>query len=322
VTAFGYTLMSEEHDPRELVAIARRSEEAGFDFLVASDHYHPWVPEQRHSPYAWSVLGAAAAVTERIELATLVTCPIVRYHPAIVAQKAATVALLSDGRFRLNLGAGERLNEHVVGDGWPGVDVRHEMLAEATEIIRLLWQGGYCSYEGRFFTVEDARVFDLPERPVPIGIAASGRRSAELAARRGDALVAIEPRPDLVERYRDAGGTGDTWCQIAVCWGDDERKALETAHERFRWAALGWKVMAELPNPVNFAAASANVRPEDLTGTIPVGPDPQRYLDAVKQFTDAGFERVAFVQIGDDQDGFFRFWQDELRPALGSSLVG
>jgi G6PDH family F420-dependent oxidoreductase len=322
VTSFGYTLMSEEHDPRELVAIARRSEEAGFDFLVCSDHFHPWVPEQRHSPYAWSVLGAVAAITERIELATLVTCPIVRYHPAIVAQKAATMALLSDGRFQLNLGAGERLNEHVVGDGWPGVDVRHEMLAEATEIIRLLWQGGYCSYEGRFFTVEDARVFDLPERPVPIGIAASGRQSAELAARKGDALVAIEPRSDLVERYRAAGGRGDTWCQIAVCWGDDERKALETAHERFRWSALGWKVMAELPNPVNFAAASATVRPEDLAGTIPVGPDPQRYLDAVEQFTGAGFERVAFVQIGDDQDGFFRFWQDELRPALGLAFVG
>ncbi|HEX8803392.1 MAG TPA: TIGR03557 family F420-dependent LLM class oxidoreductase [Acidimicrobiales bacterium] len=316
MTAFGYTLMSEEHDPRQLVDIARRSEEVGFDFLVSSDHYHPWVPEQRHSPYAWSVLGAVAAVTERIELATLVTCPILRYHPAVVAQKAATVALLSDGRFTLNVGAGERLNEHVVGLGWPPVQIRHEMLAEAVEIMRLLWQGGYHSYDGRHFTVEDARVFDLPPQPVPVGIAASGAASAELAASHGDALVAIEPDAEIVERYRTAGGEGEAWGQIAVCWGDDERKALETAHERFRWSALGWKVMAELPNPVNFAAASATVRQEDLAGTIPTGPDPQRYVDAVGRFTAAGFDRVAFVQIGDDQEGFFRFWQDELRPGL------
>jgi G6PDH family F420-dependent oxidoreductase len=319
VTQFGYTLMSEEHDPRELVAIARRSEEAGFDFLVSSDHYHPWVPEQHHSPYAWSVLGAAAAVTERIELSTFVTCPTIRYHPAIVAQKAATMALLADGRFRLNLGAGERLNEHVVGEGWPAVETRHEMLVEAVEIIRLLWRGGYRSYDGVYYSVEDARVFDLPEQPVPIGIAASGPRSVELAALHGDALVAIEPRSELVDGYRAAGGDGDTWCQIAVCWGEDERKALKTAHERFRWSALGWKVMAELPNPVNFAAASATVRPEDLAGSIPAGPDPERYVDAVARFADAGFGRVAFVQVGDDQEGFFRFWERELRGRLGAA---
>jgi G6PDH family F420-dependent oxidoreductase len=320
VTAFGYTLMSEEHGPRELVDIARRAEDLGFDFLVSSDHYHPWVPEQQHSPYAWSVLGAVAAVTERIELATLVTCPIIRYHPAIVAQKAATIGLLSEGRFTLGLGAGERLNEHVVGLGWPPTQVRHEMLAEAIEIIRLLWQGGYQSYRGEHFTLEDARVFDLPDRPVPIAVAASGAESATLAAEYGDALVATEPEPSIVEAFTAAGGdAAQTWSQIPVCWGEDAGKALEVAHQQFRWSALGWKVQAELPNPVNFDAAAAQVRREDLSGSIPVGPDPQAYVDAVASFTDAGFERIAFVQVGPDQEGFFRFWRDELQGALAGS---
>ena len=317
MTTFGYTLMSEEHGPKELVAIARTSEEAGFDFLVSSDHFHPWVPEQEHSPYAWSVLGAVAAVTERIELATLVTCPIIRYHPAVVAQKAATIALLSDGRFTLGVGTGERLNEHVVGRGWPAADTRQEMLAEAIEVMRLLWEGGYQSYKGEYFTVEDARVFDLPERPVPIGVAAGGEHAARLAAEYGDALIATEPDASLVEAYTGAGGDADaTWTQIPVCWGEDAEKALETAHRQFRWSALGWKVQSELLNPVNFDAASAQVRPEDLASSIPTGPDPEPYVEAVEQFEQAGFRRICFVQVGDDQDGFFRFWGRELQGAL------
>lgn len=317
MTTFGYTLLSEEHDPRELVETAQQAEAAGFDFLVASDHYHPWVPEQRHSPYVWSVLGAVAALTERVELATMVTCPTVRYHPAVVAQKAATIGVMSDGRFTLGVGAGERLNEHVVGAGWPPADVRHEMLEEAIEIIRLLWEGGYRSYRGQYYTVEDARVFDLPERPIPIAVAASGPRSAELAGRLGDCLIATDPVADLVEGFRRAGGQGKpTWCQIPVCWGDDEQAALRVVHERFRWSALGWKVLSELPNPVNFDAASVGFTPEKLGEKIPAGPDPERYVEAVRQYTEAGFERVALVQIGDDQTGFLRFWQQELQPLV------
>ena len=317
MTTIGYTLMTEEHGPRQLVDIARRAEESGFEFLVSSDHYHPWVPEQQHSPYAWSVLGAVAAVTERIELATMVTCPILRYHPAIVAQKAATLGVLSGGRFSLGVGAGERLNEHVVGLGWPSADERHDMLTEALEIIGLLWEGGYQSYRGEHFTLEDARVFDLPDEPVPVLVAAGGARSAELAARHGDGLVATDADPELVEAFRKAGGEGKpTWSQIPVCWGDDADAALATAHRQFRWSALGWKVQAELPNPVNFDAASATVRPEDLAESIPHGPDPEPYVEAVARFADAGFDRVAFVQVGDDQDGFFRFWESELRGRL------
>lgn len=314
MTTIGYTLMTEEHPPRELVDLARRAEDAGFDFLVSSDHYHPWVPEQQHSPYAWSVLGAVAAVTERVELATLVTCPIMRYHPAVVAQKAATVDLLSGGRFSLCVGAGERLNEHVVGLGWPAVDERHEMLAEAIEIMQLLWQGGYRNYRGEYFDVEDARVFDLPDEPIPVAVAAGGPRAAELAGTAGDGLVATDADPTLVETFRKAGGEGKpTWSQIPVCWGADEDAALQTAHRSFRWSALGWKVQAELPNPVNFDAATSTVRPEDLAASIPHGPDPEPYLAAVREHADAGFERIAFVQIGDDQEGFFRFWESDLR---------
>ncbi|HEX5365592.1 MAG TPA: TIGR03557 family F420-dependent LLM class oxidoreductase [Acidimicrobiales bacterium] len=317
MTTFGYTLMTEEHGPRALVANARRAEELGFDFLVSSDHYHPWVPEQQHSPYAWSVLGAVAAVTERIGLMTMVTCPIVRYHPAVVAQKAATLGVLSEGRFTLGLGAGERLNEHVVGRGWPSASVRHEMLAEAIEVIRLLWEGGYRSHRGAHFTVEDARVFDLPDTPVPIAVAASGPRSARLAGRLGDGIVATEPDAALVDAFRQVhGAPGATWNQIPMCWGEDPDEALARAHATFRWSALGWKVQAELPNPVNFDAAAAQVRPEDLRPTIPTGPDPQPYVDAVAKVADAGYDNIALLQIGDDQGGFLRFWERELAPAL------
>jgi G6PDH family F420-dependent oxidoreductase len=321
MTTFGYTLMGEEHDPRELVSIAERAEGIGFDFLVASDHYHPWVPEQRHSPYVWTVLGAVAARTRSIGLATMVTCPIIRYHPVIVAQAAATLGVLSEGRFTLGLGSGERLNEHVVGEGWPPADVRHEMLEEAIEVMRELWKGGYRSYRGAYFTAENAQVFDLPEQPVPIAVAVSGRRSVELAARSGDGVIAIEPKAELVEGYRAEGGEGPAWCQVAVCWAEDREQAMRTAHERARWAPLGWKVMAELPNPVNFDAATALVTPEQVAEKVPCGPDPEPYVKAIRSFTDAGFEKVALLQFGDDQDGFLRFWERELRPRLERSTV-
>ena len=235
-----------------------------------------------------------------------VTCPILRYHPAVVAQKAATLALLSEGRFSLCVGTGERLNEHVVGRGWPSADERQEMLAEAIEIMKLLWDGGYQTYRGDWFDVEDARVFDLPDQPVPIAVAAGGPQAAELAGTMGDGLVATDADASLVEAFRGAGGEGKpTWAQIPVCWADDAERALATAHHSFRWSALGWKVQAELPNPVNFDAASGTVRPEDLAESIPHGPDPAGYVAAAREFAEAGFERIAFLQIGDDQQGFF-----------------
>jgi G6PDH family F420-dependent oxidoreductase len=219
MTSYGYTLMGEGHDPRTLVRNAVRAEEEGFDFLVFSDHYHPWLPSQEHSPFVWSVLGAVAEATERIELATMVTCPIVRYHPAIIAQAAATIGVMSDGRFTLGLGTGERLNEHVVGAGWPPADVRQEMLAEAIEVMRRLWSGEYVSHRGPHFTVEDARIFDLPEEEIPVFVAAGGPQAARLAAEAGDGICATEPDPSLVETFAAAGGAhADTWGQLALSW--------------------------------------------------------------------------------------------------------
>lgn len=244
----GYTMMTEQAGPRELVEHVVRAEEAGFDFSVTSDHYFPWLEEQGHSPYAWSVLGAAAQATSRIPLMTYVTCPTKRYHPAVVAQKAATMQLLSGGRFRLGLGSGENLNEHVVGGGWPPVDVRHEMFEEAVEIIRALFEGGHVNYRGEHFDVESAKLWDLPDQPPPIGIAVSGKRSCALAGHHADLLIATEPKPELLEMFDEHGGQGKPRVgQLPVCYDPDRNAAVERAHAQFRWFGNGWKVNAELP---------------------------------------------------------------------------
>jgi G6PDH family F420-dependent oxidoreductase len=314
---FGYTLYCEGNPPKDLVRQAVAAEEAGFDFLVISDHYHPWLTSQSHSAFAWSVLGAVAQATDRIELATMVTCPIMRYHPAIVAQMAATVAVLSDERFTLGLGAGERLNEHVVGRGWPPVDVRHEMLREAAGVIRQLWDGGYVTHRGEHFVVEDARVFDLPRRRIPTYVAAGGKRAAELAADIADGVCATEPDERIVSAYLGAGGDpAGTWGQVVLAWADDDETGLADAHAQFRFAAGGWKVQSELPNPANFDAATQTITPEELGEAIPAGPDVDRHAAAVREFADAGFEHIALAYPGSDSDGFMRFWRERLRDAV------
>jgi G6PDH family F420-dependent oxidoreductase len=312
----GYKLFAEAFPPSELVAQAVRAEEAGFDFVEISDHFHPWLYSHEHSGFAWSVLGAIAARTERIGLATGVTCPFLRYHPAVIAQAAATTALLSDGRFTLGVGAGERLNEHVVGRGWPAASVRHELLREALEIIRLLWSGGYRSYQGKHLTLEDARVFDLPDRPPPIAVAIGGSQAAEVAAELGDAIFATEPEAELVDAYRKAGGDGPRYGEVPLAWAPDEAAAAESAHNLIRFGPLGWKVQAELPNPVNFEAATAFVTPDDLRETVACGPDPERHLEVAKQFADAGFDHLALLNAGPDPDGFFDFFARDLAEPL------
>src|SRR3954468_191564 len=208
MTSYGYTLMTEQSGPRELVVHAAGGERAGFDFEVISDHYFPWLDEMGHSPYAWSVLGAVTQVTEHVELMTYVTCPLMRYHPAVVAQKAATLDLLSDGRFTLGLGAGENLNEHVVGQGWPPANVRHEMFTEAVEIIRALFDGGYVNYAGKHFRVDSAKLWDLGAPPPRIGIAVSGEQSVRIAGEHADAMIAVEPDASLGEQFDRVGGKG------------------------------------------------------------------------------------------------------------------
>jgi G6PDH family F420-dependent oxidoreductase len=312
----GYKLFAEAFRPQELVRQAVRAEEAGFDFVEISDHYHPWLFSHEHSGFAWTILGAIAARTERIELATGVTCPFLRYHPAVIAQAAATTALLSDGRFTLGVGAGERLNEHVVGRGWPAVGIRHEMLREALEIIRLLWSGGYHSYRGTHLTLEDARVFDLPEAPPRVAVAIGGPEAAQLAAELGDAIFATEPEAELVEAYRKAGGDGPRYGEVPLAWAPDEAAAVESAHRLIRFGPTGWKVMSELPNPVNFEAATAFVTPGDVAQTTACGPDPRRHLEVARQFADAGFDHLALLNAGPDPDGFLDFFSRELAEPL------
>lgn len=312
----GYKLIAEAFGPQELVRQAIRAEQAGFDFVEMSDHYHPWVEAQGHSPFVWNVLSAIAAKTTTLELATGVTCPSVRYHPAIIAQAAATLALLSDNRFTLGLGSGERLNEHIVGRGFPAIHERHATFNEALEIIRLLWQGGYQNYDGRYLKLEDARVFDLPDVLPTMAIAASGPASIALAAQHGDGLFATDPDADLVTGYRDAGGTGPLFAEAPLAWAPTEAAAVKAAHSTNSWALGGWKVMSELPNPVNFEAAAATVREDDIREQFACGPDVERHLEVINQFSDAGFDHIALMNAGPDQDGFFDFFEKTLRPRL------
>ena len=315
---FGYTLMTEQSGPRELVRYAVAAEEVGFDFEVASDHYSPWLTEQGHAPYAWSVLGAVAQATSRVDLMTYVTCPIIRYRPAVVAQQAATLQLLSDGRFTLGLGSGENLNEHVIGEGWPPVAVRHEMLAEAVQIIRELLRGdGYTTFHGEYYDVDGGRIWDLPEGGVPIGLAVSGEKSVELAAEYADVLIATEPRPELTEQFEAAGGAGKKKVgQMPISYGTDKAAAVTRAHELFRWFGLGWKVNADLPGTAGFDAASQFVREEDVESSLPCGDDVDAVIEAAKEYADAGFTHLALVQIGGDQQAPYLEWSEKtLMPA-------
>lgn len=320
MTRFGYTLMTEQSGPKDLVRHAVAAERVGFDFEVASDHYFPWLSAQGHAPYAWSVLGAVAHATERVDLMTYVTCPTIRYHPAVVAQKAATLGVLSDGRFTLGLGAGENLNEHVVGQGWPSVDARQDMLVEAIEIIRALHTGELTTWEGDYFRIDSARVWDLPDEPVEIGVAVGGEKAVRRFAPLADHLVATEPDADLLSAWGSTDGAPTIGSparavgQIPICWDPDRGAAVERAHEQFRWFAGGWSVNADLPTTAGFAGATQFVRPDDVAENIPCGPDLDAIVEAVKPFWEAGFTDVALVQVGGDSVD--RFLEEAAEPLL------
>ena len=304
MTRFGYTLMTEQSGPRELVRYATHAEEVGFDFEVSSDHYFPWLDSQGHAPYAWTVLGAVAQATERVELMTYVTCPTMRYHPAVIAQKSATLQLLSEGRFVLGLGSGENLNEHVVGEGWPVAAVRQDMLGEAIEIIRRLHDGEFLTYEGDYFRVDSARVWDLPDDGVPIGVAVSGAESCRRYAGVADHMIAVQPEADLIKAWKHDRPSGmpasRTIGQIPICWDPDKDAAVRRAHDQFRWFGGGWAVNADLPTPRGFDAASQFVRPDDVAESIPCGPDIDGIVEAVSAYWEAGFSDIALVQVGDE----------------------
>jgi len=318
MTEFGYWLSSEEHPPLDLVRDARRAEELGFSFAMISDHFHPWIDAQGESPFVWSVIGGIAAVTEKIAIATGVTCPLIRTHPAIIAQAAATCGAMLPGRFTLGLGTGENLNEHVHGDRWPAPDERIELLEEAIEVIRLLWEGGEQTHRGKHYTVDHARLYTLPDEPVPIAVAAAKPLAAKLAGRIGDALVNTEPDEGIVATFKEAGGNGPLYGQVRLCWDEDEERAKQSVFELWRHAGLGGTINQELPRPSDFDAVAESVTLEMATEGVPCGPDPEPVLEAIEKWEEAGFDHVALHQIGSDQEGFFRFWEQELRPKLSS----
>jgi coenzyme F420-dependent glucose-6-phosphate dehydrogenase len=314
---FGYKLSSEEHGPTELVAAARRAEEVGFSFAAISDHFHPWIDRQGHSPFVWSVIGGVASTTSSLAILTGVTCPTTRIHPALVAHAAATCAAMLPGRFALGVGSGENLNEHILGDRWPEVAVRLERLEEAIKVIRLLWQGGLQSHHGRHYTVENARIYDLPEPLPPIMVAGSGPASTRLAARRGDGFVGLAPAEGILEVFDEAGGGGKPrYAEVNVCWAAERAEAHRTVYEWWPITGIKGQLMQELPNPSHFEQAAGMVDEEAVAETVACGPDPETHVDNARKFLDAGYDHVWFHQIGPDQEGFFRFYEREVLPQL------
>ncbi|MFF2554796.1 TIGR03557 family F420-dependent LLM class oxidoreductase [Nocardia sp. NPDC058058] len=317
MTRFGYTLMTEQSGPRELVRYAVAAERAGFDFLVSSDHYSPWLEEQGHAPHAWTMLGAVAQATERIPFMTYVTCPTMRYHPAVVAQQAATLQILAEGRFTLGLGSGESLNEHVVGAGWPGLDERQDRLEEAIGLIRELFSGKTVSRHGHWYRVDAAKLWDLPREPVPLAVAVSGARSVRRFAELADEMITTDPDAELVRAWHSARSGAPTTRvtgQLPISWDTDRDKAIARAHEQFRWFSGGWDVNSNLPTPAAFAAATQFVRPQDVADSLACGPDLDAIVAAVRPYQDAGFTDLALVQIGDEQQD--RFLAEAVGPLL------
>jgi coenzyme F420-dependent glucose-6-phosphate dehydrogenase len=311
----GYALSSEEHSPNDLVRYAQRAEKAGFAFALISDHYHPWIDQQGQSPFVWSVLGGIAHCTQKLRVGTGVTCPTMRIHPAIIAQAAATAAAMMPGRFFLGVGTGENLNEHILGDHWPPHDLRLAMLAEAVEVIRLLWQGDTQIHRGCYYTVENARIYTLPDELPPILVAASGPTMAEVAGGLGDGLISTAPEESLVERFEAGGGAGKPrYGQLTVCWAQDEASARRTAYTYWPNAGLKGELSQELPTPAYFAQAAKLVREDDVTQVIVCGPDPAKHIEKIQQYADAGYDHIYVHQVGPDQEGFFRFYAKEVLP--------
>ena len=313
----GYKLSSEEFAPNDLVRFAARAEQCGFEFALISDHFHPWTDAQGQSPLVWSVIGAIAHTTSRLIVGTGVTCPTMRLHPTLVAQAAATSGAMMPGRFFLGVGTGENLNEHVVGARWPSIEIRQEMLEEAVTVIRQLWRGGYQDHHGRYYTVENARLYTRPEQPPALMMAASGAKSAALAGRISDGLICTSAERKLVETFESAGGRGKPrYAELTVCWAKDEATARRTAHRQWPIAALQGPLTTELAIPAHFEAAAKMVTEDAIAEEVPCGPDPERHLKAIGEYAKAGFDHVCVHQIGPDQEGFMRFYEREILPTL------
>lgn len=311
----GYFLSSEEHPPQDLIAQAQMAEAAGFRKVWISDHYHPWLDSQGQSPFVWTTIGGIGATTS-LEVTTAVTCPTVRIHPAVVAQAAATCAVLCRGGFRLGVGTGEALNEHVLGDAWPPAEIRFEMLAEAVDIMRELWKGDAVTRRGIHYKVDNARIYTRPTAPIPVPVSAFGPRATELAAQIGDGFISTSPDAENLARYRELGGTGPAQAGVKVCWGTDEAHCRKVAFETWKSSSVPGQLSQDLPMPSHFEQASELVTEDMVAEKIVCGPDPERHADAVRAYLEAGFDEVFVSQVGTVDEAFFEFLRKEVEPRL------
>jgi G6PDH family F420-dependent oxidoreductase len=317
----GYFLSCEEWGPTELVELARKAQQAGFEGLWISDHFHPWNDEQGHSPFVWSVIGALAQATDGMNVTTAVTCPTMRMHPALVAQAAATATIQLGGRFCLGVGSGEALNEHIFADRWPSADERLEMLEEAVEVIRTLWKGGFQDHRGRHYRLENCRIYDLPEEPPPILMSGFGPKSIDLAARIADGFVTVSPERDAVERFRSKAQNGKrVQGGLKVCFDQDETWAVETVQRLWPNDVLPGELAQILPSPRHFEQATQLVTGEMLAEATPCGPDLDRHLAAIREYAEAGFDELYIQQIGPRQDAFFEVYRDQVLPRVREEL--
>src|SRR3954452_3642480 len=321
MTTIGYFLSAEEHSGSELVRAAALAEQSGFPAAWISDHFHPWLDEQGHSPFVWSVLGGIAAATERLRVTTAVTCPTVRIHPAIIAQAAATTAELFgqvDGRsrFDLGVGTGEALNEHILGDHWPTPEQRLSMLEEAVALILELWKGETVDHDGEHYVVENARIYTLPSTPPEILVSGFGEKAIEVAARIGDGFITTSPNAEHIALYRRHGGTGRLQAGVKVCWHEDRQQAVKIAHKTWRNSFVPGQLAQDLPTPTHFDQASELVTEEMVAEKVTCGTDPEKHVAALREYVDAGFDEVYVAQMGPDQEGMIRFYEKEVLPRL------
>jgi G6PDH family F420-dependent oxidoreductase len=310
----GYFLSSEEYTPAELIEQARGAERAGFRGLWISDHYHPWVDAQGQSPFVWSTIGAISQVCD-LPITTAVTCPSVRIHPAVIAQAAATSAVLTGGRFRLGVGTGEALNEHIFGDAWPEADVRLEMLEEAVEVIRELWKGGVVSHRGKHYTVENARVYTLPERPVEILVSGFGPKAIEVAARIGEGFISTMPDGDAVRQFRQAGGK-DRVCQAGfkAAFASSVDEGARLAYEKWPNSGVPGELSQVLPSPKHFEQAAELVTPDMVKESFVCGNDPQAHLEMIDKYAQAGFDEIYVANTGPHFQGLFDLYAEHVLP--------
>ncbi|HZY65953.1 MAG TPA: LLM class F420-dependent oxidoreductase [Rubrobacteraceae bacterium] len=311
----GYFLSSEEFGPHAHVEQAKMAEEAGFEALWISDHYHPWVGEQGQSPFVWSVIGALSQVTS-LPVTTAVTCPTMRIHPAVLAQAVATSAVMLEGRFNFGIGTGENLNEHILGDRWPPTDVRLEMMEEAVEVMRLLWEGGGTkSHYGKHYTVENARIYTIPDEPPPVLVSGFGPKAARLAGKIGDGYVHVAPDAEMLNLFRESGG-GDKVAHAGtkVCYGEDEAECRRLAHQTWPNESLPGQLAQELPTVAHFEQATSIVTEDMVAQGVVCGPDPEQHKQNIQEYVDAGYDEVYVQQIGPNQKAFFDFYQREILP--------